>query len=37
MLPGRRGVKRCVKLSASIFRMMPSIQPKHSASSTAAA
>ena len=34
LLPGRRGVKRLVYASSLIFFLMPSIQPKHRASST---
>src|SRR5262249_40202013 len=33
--PRRRGVKRGARLSGPCFLTMPSIQPKHSASSTA--
>lgn len=32
---GRRGVKRCRKVAASRLRFCPSIQPLHSASSSA--
>ncbi len=35
LLPGFRGVKRTLKLSASTRRRTPSIHPKQSASSTA--
>ena len=35
LLPGLRGVKRCMWRSSSMRRITPSIQPKHSAWSTA--
>ena len=37
LLFARRGVKRCLYRSSSMLRMIPSIQPKRSATSTACA